>query len=75
METKPYKLASREYKKEDTVVEIPNSRGQIVRVGGSRIVTMAGPCAVAGRRLQAKNFTLLFPGAGRGRIEIPSRGK
>ena len=49
METKPYKLASREYKKEDTVVEIPNSRGQIVRVGGPRIVTMAGPCAVESR--------------------------
>lgn len=46
---KPYKLASREYKKEDTVVEIPNSRGQIVRVGGPRIVTMAGPCAVESR--------------------------
>ena len=46
---KPYKLASREYKKEDTVVEITNSRGQIVRVGGPRIVTIAGPCAVESR--------------------------
>ena len=43
---KPYKLASREYKKENTIVEIPNNRGQVIRVGGSRIVTIAGPCAV-----------------------------
>src|SRR5574344_2942892 len=46
---KPYKLASREYKKENTIVEIPNNRGQVIRVGGSRIVTMAGPCAVESR--------------------------
>src|SRR5574344_2222647 len=43
---KPYKLASREYKKENTIVEIPNNRGQVIRVGGSRIVSIAGPCAV-----------------------------
>lgn len=47
--SKPYKLASREYKKENTIVEIPNSRGQIIRIGGSRIVTIAGPCAVESR--------------------------
>lgn len=47
--TKPYKLASREYQKEDTIVEVPNNRGQIIRVGGARIVTMAGPCAVESR--------------------------
>ena len=46
---KPYKLASREYKKENTIVEIPNNRGQVIRVGGSRIVTIAGPCAVESR--------------------------
>lgn len=46
---KPYKLASREYKKENTVVEIPNNRGQMIRVGGSRIVAIAGPCAVESR--------------------------
>lgn len=46
---KPYKLASREYKKEDTIVEIPNSRGQVIKVGGPRIITIAGPCAVESR--------------------------
>ena len=38
---KPYKLAAREFKKEDTVVSIDG-----VEVGGKRIVVMAGPCAV-----------------------------
>lgn len=46
---KPYKLASREYKREDTIVEVPNNRGQVIRIGGPRIVTIAGPCAVESR--------------------------
>lgn len=44
--SKPYKMASREYKKDNSIVEIPNNRGQIVRIGGSRLVSIAGPCAV-----------------------------
>ena len=44
--SKPYKMASREFKRDDTIVEIPNSRGQIIRVGGQRLVAIAGPCAV-----------------------------
>ena len=47
--SKPYKLASREFRPENTVVEVPNSRGQIIRVGGSRVVAIAGPCAVESR--------------------------
>ena len=47
--SKPYKMASREFKPENTIVEIPNNRGQIVRVGGSRVVAIAGPCAVESR--------------------------
>ena len=39
--SKPYKLASRELKKEDTIVQVGN-----VKIGGNRIVIMAGPCAV-----------------------------
>ena len=39
--SKPYKLASRELKKEDTIVKV---RG--VSIGGNRISVMAGPCAV-----------------------------
>jgi 3-deoxy-7-phosphoheptulonate synthase len=38
---KPYKLASREFKSEATVVSVNG-----VDIGGERIVVMAGPCAV-----------------------------
>jgi 3-deoxy-7-phosphoheptulonate synthase len=39
---KPYKLASREVKKEKSIVKITDS----LAVGGAKIVVMAGPCAV-----------------------------
>jgi 3-deoxy-7-phosphoheptulonate synthase len=39
---RPYKLASREFKSEPTVVRINDQ----IAVGGPRIVVMAGPCAV-----------------------------
>ena len=38
----PYKLVSREFKKEDSIVEVSEN----VRIGGSRIHVIAGPCAV-----------------------------
>jgi len=38
---KPYKMASREYKQEDTVVDVSG-----VSIGGKEIVIFAGPCAV-----------------------------
>ncbi|MFC1937154.1 3-deoxy-7-phosphoheptulonate synthase [Chloroflexota bacterium] len=38
---KPYKLASREVKAEDSVVSING-----IEIGGKRVVVMAGPCAV-----------------------------
>ena len=47
--SKPYKMASREFKPENTIVEVPNNRGQIIRVGGSRLVSIGGPCAVESR--------------------------
>lgn len=42
--SKPYKLASRELKKEDTIVTVGK-----VKIGGNRIAIMAGPCAVESR--------------------------
>ena len=39
--SKPYKLASRELKKDDTIVTLGR-----VRIGGNRVCVMAGPCAV-----------------------------
>lgn len=47
--SKPYKLASREFKPQDTVVEIPSPFKQMIRVGGKRIISIAGPCAVENR--------------------------
>lgn len=38
---KPYKLASREYKQEDSIVDIGG-----VGVGGNEVIVFAGPCAV-----------------------------
>jgi len=43
--TKPYKLASREFKKEDTCIAVGP-----IKIGGPRIVVMAGPCAVESRQ-------------------------
>jgi len=41
---KPFKLASREFQAENTVIEV---RG--VRIGGEQVIVMAGPCAVESR--------------------------
>jgi len=43
---RPYKLASREFRKENTVISV---RG--VAIGGRRIPVMAGPCAVENRTI------------------------
>jgi 3-deoxy-7-phosphoheptulonate synthase len=39
--TKPYKLVSREWKNEDTVIDVDG-----VQIGGTNFVVMAGPCSV-----------------------------
>lgn len=42
---KPYKLASREFHKEDTIIEIPCPQGGSVKIGGNNVMAIAGPCA------------------------------
>ncbi|MBN2441792.1 MAG: 3-deoxy-7-phosphoheptulonate synthase [Spirochaetales bacterium] len=42
--TKPYKLVSREFKKDDTIVPVGP-----IKIGGKRIVVIAGPCAIESR--------------------------
>ncbi|MDX9713943.1 MAG: 3-deoxy-7-phosphoheptulonate synthase [Dissulfurispiraceae bacterium] len=42
---KPYKLASRDFRKENSVVEING-----IPIGGKKIQVMAGPCAVENRK-------------------------
>jgi 3-deoxy-7-phosphoheptulonate synthase len=39
--SKPYKLVSREFKKSNTVVDVKG-----VKIGGSQVVVMAGPCSI-----------------------------
>jgi 3-deoxy-7-phosphoheptulonate synthase len=53
--SKPYELASRETRTEDTIVTVGVSRpaeaslSPLVKIGGSRITVIAGPCAVESR--------------------------
>ena len=46
--SKPYKLASREFHPDNTIVEVPAAcvTSGVVPIGGSSIVMMAGPCTV-----------------------------
>lgn len=45
----PYKLVSREFKPEDSVIDL----GKGVKIGGKKIIVMAGPCAI-------ENYELLY---------------
>jgi 3-deoxy-7-phosphoheptulonate synthase len=64
--TAPYKLVSREAKREDTVVSVGG-----IEVGGKQVVVIAGPCAVEsekqaleiGREVRAAGATLYRGGA------------
>jgi 3-deoxy-7-phosphoheptulonate synthase len=40
----PYKLVSREFKRQDSIIDV----GKGVKIGGKRIVVMAGPCTIEG---------------------------
>ena len=44
---KPYKLVSRDFKKEDSIIELGNG----VKIGGRKIIVMAGPCSVESKDL------------------------
>ncbi len=45
--SKPYKLVSREFKRENTVVSIKDG----LKIGEKKVVVMAGPCAVEEKKL------------------------
>jgi 3-deoxy-7-phosphoheptulonate synthase len=68
--SKPYKLASREFHPDDTVVHVPSPNGDIV-IGGREVVMMAGPCTVeseeqllcAARAARAGGASILRGGA------------
>jgi 3-deoxy-7-phosphoheptulonate synthase len=44
---KPYKLVSRDFRKEDSIIDL----GGGVKIGGKEIVVMAGPCSVESQEL------------------------
>src|SRR5580704_13252895 len=48
---KPYKLASREFHEDDSVVEIGGGSVPTVKVGGSHAVCIAGPCAIESEQM------------------------
>jgi 3-deoxy-7-phosphoheptulonate synthase len=43
----PYKLVSREFRKEDSIIKIKDG----VEIGGKRIVVIAGPCSIESKEL------------------------
>ena len=51
---KPYKLASREFHEDDTIVEIGGGKTPKVRVGGPHAMCIAGPCAVENEEMLGK---------------------
>ena len=48
---KPYKLASREFHEDDSVVEIGGGKVPKVKVGGTHAACIAGPCAVENEKM------------------------
>src|SRR5580704_8062077 len=48
---KPYKLASREFHEEDSIVEVGGGSVPTVRIGGSHAACIAGPCAVENEKM------------------------
>lgn len=63
----PYKLVSREFRKEDSIIDL----GRGVRIGGKQIILMAGPCTIenmktlseVARAVKASGATVLRGGA------------
>ncbi len=51
---KPYKLASREFHEDDTVVEVGGFSTPKVKIGGNHAACIAGPCAVENEEMLNK---------------------
>jgi 3-deoxy-7-phosphoheptulonate synthase len=48
---KPYKLASREFHEEDSIVEVGGKSTPTVKIGGTHAAAIAGPCAVENEKM------------------------
>jgi 3-deoxy-7-phosphoheptulonate synthase len=55
---KPYKLASREFKKNNTVIKVSRN----VEIGGKKIHVMAGPCAIESKDLMFETAKIVKDG-------------
>jgi 3-deoxy-7-phosphoheptulonate synthase len=51
---KPYKLASREFHEEDSIIEVGGGKVPRVKVGGPHALCIAGPCAVENEQMLRK---------------------
>ncbi len=52
---KPFKLASRQMRKLDTIVEVSGAPGTApVKIGGGHLALIAGPCAIEGEEILAE---------------------
>src|SRR6478736_1365659 len=51
---KPYKLASREFHEDDSVIEIGGGSTPKVKIGGNHAACIAGPCAVENEQMLRK---------------------
>lgn len=56
--SKPFKLVSREFRQENTIIELNGAR-----IGGEKIIVMAGPCAVESEE-QVKEIAAAIKAAG-----------
>ena len=59
---KPYKLASREFHEEDTIVEIGGGKVPMQKVGGNHAMCISGPCAVENEEMLYKIARLVRDG-------------
>src|ERR1044071_2075571 len=51
---KPYKLASREFHEDDSIVEVGGGSVPVVKIGGHHAACIAGPCAVENEQMLYK---------------------
>jgi 3-deoxy-7-phosphoheptulonate synthase len=57
---KPYKLASREFKHEDTIIKLPYG----IEIGGKKVPIIAGPCAIESKSVLDEIAKIVKNGGG-----------
>jgi 3-deoxy-7-phosphoheptulonate synthase len=83
---KPYKLASREFHEDDSVVDVGGGKVPAVKIGGPHAACIAGPCAVENEKMlhtiaravreggvQAADQPVFLPGPWRNRPPLDAR--